>query len=517
MVDVNLKFGDLHFPHFPLPEGTNTDDHLDLLAWDGLKKKYGDPLPEEVLHRAQHELRVVKEMGYPEYFLVVSDLVQWAKSNNIRVGWGRGSAAGSILSYALGITNLDPLKFGLMFERFLVEGRKSMPDIDLDFDDRHRDKVINYAREKYGDDKVAHICTFNKTGARQSIRDAARALAYDFIGGDKVAKLVPAPVLGVAKSLSECMETPEFRQMYDSDDDSKLIIDTAFGLEGLIRQTGMHAAGVVISREPLTDYLPIMKKGVDNPVITQWDMGRVEQCGLLKIDFLGLRNLGVIDECIKLVKKNRDVLIDVDKIPLDDYKTYQELCKGNAIGVFQLESTGMRELMVQLQPQDVQDIMALISLYRPGPMGSGMDKLYISRKHSKSSIQYDHPNLEKVLGPSLGIMLYQEDVLGVARELAGFSTAEADDLRKVIGKKLMDKIALFRGEFVKGCMEKSDISEDKANKIYSDIEYFGGYGFNRSCCAAQAYSTAAFRATWRMIEAERSSLPLAANDGADWV
>jgi DNA polymerase III subunit alpha len=499
MVDVNLKFGDLHFPHFPLPEGTNTDDHLDLLAWDGLKKKYGDPLPEEVLHRAQHELRVVKEMGYPEYFLVVSDLVQWAKSNNIRVGWGRGSAAGSILSYALGITNLDPLKFGLMFERFLVEGRKSMPDIDLDFDDRHRDKVINYAREKYGDDKVAHICTFNKTGARQSIRDAARALAYDFIGGDKVAKLVPAPVLGVAKSLSECMETPEFRQMYDSDDDSKLIIDTAFGLEGLIRQTGMHAAGVVISREPLTDYLPIMKKGVDNPVITQWDMGRVEQCGLLKIDFLGLRNLGVIDECIKLVNKNRGILIDVDKIPLDDYKTYQELCKGNAIGVFQLESTGMRELMVQLQPQDVQDIMALISLYRPGPMGSGMDKLYISRKHSKSSIQYDHPNLEKVLGPSLGIMLYQEDVLGVARELAGFSTAEADDLRKVIGKKLMDKIALFRGEFVKGCMEKSDISEDKANKIYSDIEYFGGYGFNRAHAASYAmisYITAYLKANY---------------------
>jgi len=499
MIDVNLKFGELYFPHFPLPDKTNTNDYLDSLAWEGLKKKYGDPLPDEVLARAQHELRVVKDMGYPEYFLVVSDLVQWAKSNDIRVGWGRGSAAGSILSYALGITNLDPLKFGLMFERFLVEGRKSMPDIDLDFDDRFRDKVINYAREKYGDDKVAHICTFNKTGARQSIRDAARALAYDFIGGDKVAKLVPAPVLGVAKSLSECMETPEFKDLYESDDDAKLIVDAAFGLEGLIRQTGMHAAGVVISREPLTEYLPIMKKGADSPVITQWDMGRVEQCGLLKIDFLGLRNLGVIDHCIKLIHKNKDVLIDVDKIPLDDYKTYQELCKGNAIGVFQLESTGMRELMVQLQPQTVQDIMALISLYRPGPMGSGMDKLYISRKHSRSSIEYDHPNLEKVLGPSLGIMLYQEDVLGVARELAGFSTAEADDLRKVIGKKLMDKIALFRGKFVKGCMENSSISEDKANKIYSDIEYFGGYGFNRAHAASYAmisYITAYLKANY---------------------
>jgi len=486
MVNVNLKFGELYFPHFPLPENKKTDDYLDELAWEGLKKKYGDPLPEEVLARANHELRVVKEMGYPEYFLVVSDLVQWAKANDIRVGWGRGSAAGSILSYALGITNLDPLKFGLLFERFLVEGRKSMPDIDLDFDDRHRDKVIDYARNKYGDDRVAHICTFNKTGARQSIRDAARALAYDFAGGDKVAKLVPAPVLGVSKTLSECMEVKDFSELYEKDEDAKQIVDAAFGLEGLIRQTGMHAAGVVISRDPLTEYLPIMQKGVDNPVITQWDMGRVEQCGLLKIDFLGLRNLGVIDYCIKLVQKTRGVHIDVDEIPLNDYKTFNELCRGNAIGVFQLESTGMRELMVQLQPQTVEDIMALISLYRPGPMGSGMDKLYISRKHARTSIEYDHPNLEKVLGPSLGIMLYQEDVLGVARELAGFSSAEADDLRKVIGKKLMDKIALFRDKFVKGCIKKSNLSEEKANKIYSDIEYFGGYGFNRAHAASYA-------------------------------
>jgi len=486
MVSVDLNFGELYFPQFPIPTQENTNEYLERLAWDGLKNKYGDPLPKEVLDRANHELKVVKDMGYPEYFLVVSDLVQWAKNNQIRVGWGRGSAAGSILSYALGITNLDPLKFGLLFERFLVEGRKSMPDIDLDFDDRYRDQVIEYARKKYGSDKVAHICTFNKTGARQSIRDAARALAYDFTGGDKVAKLVPAPVLGVSKTLQECMEVAEFKALYQADSDAKLIVDTAFGLEGLIRQTGMHAAGVVISRGPLTDYLPIMQKGVDNPVITQWDMGRVEQCGLLKIDFLGLRNLGVIDSCIKLVKKTRGVDINVDSIPLSDYKTFNELCKGGSIGVFQLESPGMRELMVQLQPQNVEDIMALISLYRPGPMGSGMDRLYISRKHARSAIDYDHPKLEKVLGPSLGIMLYQEDVLGVARELAGFSSAEADDLRKVIGKKLMDKIALFREKFVKGCVQHSGMSSEKANKIYSDIEYFGGYGFNRAHAASYA-------------------------------
>jgi DNA polymerase-3 subunit alpha len=500
MVDVDLNFGEIHFPNFPVPTQEPSIEYFERLAWDGLKRKYGDPLPEHILERAKHELRVVKDMGFPEYFLVVSDLVRWAKSNDIRVGWGRGSAAGSVLSYAFDITNLDPIRFGLMFERFLVEGRKSMPDIDLDFDDRHRDKVIEYARQKYGNDRVAHICTFNRTGARQSIRDAARALGYDFISGDKVAKLVPPPVLGVSKTLSECMQVSDFVKLYETDSDSKTIIDTAFGLEGLVRQTGVHAAGIVISKGPLVDYLPIMRKGEDNPVITQWDMGRVEQCGLLKIDFLGLRNLGVIDKCVKLVKKHRKIDLDIDKIPLDDKSTYNELCKGNAIGVFQLESSGMRELMVQLQPQNIEDIMALISLYRPGPMGSGMDKLYIDRKHGRSKIEYDHPNLEKVLGPSLGIMLYQEDVLGVSRELAGFSSAEADDLRKVIGKKLMDKIALFREKFVDGCQRNSGLSAEKANKIYSDIEYFGGYGFNRAHAASYAmisYITAYLKTNYR--------------------
>ena len=361
-----------------------------------------------------------------------------------------------------------------------------MPDIDLDFDDRYRDKVIDYARTKYGDDRVAHICTFNKAGAKQSIRDAARALGYDFTAGDKVSKLVPPPVLGVAKNLNECMQVTEFKSEYDSNEDSKKIVDTAFGLEGLVRQTGVHAAGIVISRGPLTDYLPIMKKGVGNPIITQWDMGRVEQCGLLKIDFLGLRNLGVIDQCISLVKKNLDINIDLDDIPLDDQKTFDELCKGNAIGVFQLESSGMRQLMVQLQPQTIKEIMALISLYRPGPMGSGMDKLYINRKHGRIPIDYEHPKMKDALEESLGIMLYQEDVLAVAKDLAGFTVPEADDLRKVIGKKQMDKIPKIRKNFVEGCLSNVDITEEKANKIFSDIEYFGGYGFNRAHAASYA-------------------------------
>ena len=499
MVDLDLSFGNIYFPNFPIPTEESSIEYFERLAWEGLKKRYGDPLPSEIISRAEHEIRVVKEMGFPEYFLVVSDLVNWAKNNDIRVGWGRGSAAGSVLSYAFNITNLDPIKFGLMFERFLVEGRKSMPDIDLDFDDRYRDEVINYAREKYGHDHVAHICTFNRTGARQSIRDAARALGYDFATGDSVAKLVPPPVLGISKNLKECMEVEEFNLLYNKNEDSRKIVDTAFGLEGLVRQTGIHAAGVVISRDALTEYLPVMQKGVDNPVVTQWDMGRVEQCGLLKIDFLGLRNLGIIDQCIKLIDRHHDIQVDVETIPLNDEKTFDELCKGNSMGVFQLESSSMKEMMIALQPRTIEEIMALISLHRPGPMGSGMDKQYIDRKHGRSSVKYDHPRLEKVLSSSLGIMLYQEDVLAVSRELAGFSSAEADDLRKVIGKKLMDKIANMRQKFVDGCRSHSEIDEKLSNKIFSDIEYFGGYGFNRAHAASYAmisYITAYLKANY---------------------
>ena len=486
MIDLKLDFGDIHFPNFPIPTKESSTEYFERLAWDGLRQKYGQNLPQNIVDRAQHEIRVVKEMGFPEYFLVVSDLVRWAKSNDITVGWGRGSAAGSILSYAFGITNLDPIKFGLLFERFLVEGRKSMPDIDLDFDDRHRDKVIEYARQKYGEDKVAHICTFNRTGAKQSIRDAARALGLDYASGDRIAKLVPPPVLGVSKNLNDCMQVTEFSAAYSTEENSKLIIDTAFGLEGVVRQTGIHAAGIVISKEPLIEYLPVMKKGADNPLVTQWDMGRVEQCGLLKIDFLGLRNLGVIDQCIKTVEKRTGQKIILDDLPLDDENTYKELCKGNAMGVFQLESAGMRELMIQMQPRSIQDIMALISLYRPGPMGSGMDKLYIDRKNGKAKISYVHEKMEEALGSSLGIMLYQEDVLAVARSLAGFSASEADDLRKVIGKKQMDKIAKIRKSFVTGCIENSGLTKSIADKIFSDIEFFGGYGFNRAHAASYA-------------------------------
>jgi len=501
MIDVNLSFGEIHFPHFPIPTKETSTEYFERLAWEGLVSRYGSPLPQHIIDRANHEIRVVEEMGFSEYFLVVSDLVRWAKDNGIRVGWGRGSAAGSVLSYAFDITNLDPIRFGLMFERFLVEGRKSMPDIDLDFDDRYRDQVIEYARSKYGDDKVAHICTFNRTGARQSLRDSARALGYEFASGDRIARLVPPPVLGLSRNLKECMDVTEFKAEYNLNSDSKLIVDTAIGLEGLVRQTGIHAAGVVISKGPLTDYLPVMKKGLDAPLVTQWDMGRVEQCGLLKIDFLGLRNLGVIDSCLKLIKKTRKEDIDIELISLEDQKTFDELCKGNSVGVFQLESSSMRQMMVGLQPKSIEEIMALISLHRPGPMGSGMDREYIDRKHGRSIVRYEHPKLKSVLEASLGIMLYQEDVLAVSRELAGFSSAEADDLRKVIGKKQMEKIALMRSIFVQGCIKTSGIGEQLANKIFSDIEYFAGYGFNRAHAASYAmisYTTAYLKANYTL-------------------
>lgn len=481
MVDVKLPLGELHFPAYPLDAGEPLNDYFEKHAWIGLKKRYGDPLPEEVVQRANHELGVVKRMGFQSYYLVVADIVNWAKDNGIRVGYGRGSAAGSILSYAFGITGLDPLRFGLLFERFLVEGRKSMPDIDLDFDDRYRDKVIDYVRNKYGTDRVANICTFSTIGARQAIRDAARVLGYDYQVGDRIAKAVPIPVLGVAKTLEESLNTPEFRSEYETEE-GKTIIDAARGLEGVVRQHSIHAAGVVIAPGPIVDYVPIMKRE-GQPAVTQWEMRAVEKLGLLKIDFLALRNLGVIDMALSNIKKRRDLDLDLNAISLDDPSVYQQLKVGASIGTFQMEGSGMREMMLSLQPNSIEDIMALISLYRPGPMGSKMDELYIARKHGKERIKSLHPKLDQILEATYQIMLYQEDVLAVARHLAGFSAGEADDLRKAIGKKEMDKIGLFREKFVQGCDEAD---ESLANTIYSQIEYFGGYGFNRAHAASYA-------------------------------
>jgi DNA polymerase-3 subunit alpha len=333
---------------------------------------------------------------------------------------------------------------------------------------------------------VAHICTFGTVGARSAIRDTTRVLGYEYKVGDDLAKLVPPDVLGVAKSLDEALKSPEMLKKYESDPDAKIIIDTAKGIEGIHRQTGIHAAGVVISRKPLIEYIPVMQKGENAPVVTQWDMNRVEQNGLLKIDFLGLRNLGVVDMAEKLINERHGTSVDCYNLPLDDEGVYKYLSKGNSMGIFQVESRGMRDMMLSMRPDRIEDIMGLISLYRPGPLGSGMDKIYIDRKHGRKNSQVPHPKLEDVLQKSRGVMLYQEDVINVSRVLANFSASEADDLRKVIGKKQMDKVHLFRDKFVDGCKKHSDVDSSLANKIYSDIEYFAGYGFNKAHAASYA-------------------------------
>lgn len=477
-VELELDYGELYFPDFDIPGGEDINTYLPRLVEAGLKERYGDPLPTEVMERYHYEMGVVARMGFQSYFLVVADIVNWARSQKIRVGFGRGSAAGSILSYALRITNLDPLRFGLNFDRFLVEGRKSMPDIDLDFDDRYRDQVIDYARQKYGTEKVANIATFTTLGSRSSIRDAGRVLGYDVALTDRLSKLVPPPVLGVSKSIEESLLAPEMAKAYQTEPAAKEIIDIAKGLEGIFRQPGIHAAGIVISRTAMTDYIPVMRMGDKGPVVTQWSYGRVEEIGLLKIDFLGLRNLGVVDRAVALIKDRHGLDIDLDNnFPLDDPLVFQKLQEGLSMGIFQIEGEGMKTMMNALRPDSIDDLMALVALYRPGPLGAHLDKLYIDRKHGKEIVTYDHPALQIILGHRYGTMLYQEDVLLVARQLAGFSVGEADDLRKAIGKKQMDKIGFLRTKFVEGCAATHNVDPSVANKIYSNIEFFGGYGF----------------------------------------
>lgn len=480
MIEVDLKFGELYFPGYPdTPKDKTIDQHLEDLVWAGCFKKYGKDPEATVVERVKHELGVVQRMGFQEYFLVVADIVNWAKNQGYRMGPGRGSAAGSILSYCLNITTLEPLKYGLMFERFLIEGRNNPPDIDLDIDDRHREDIINYVRDKYGSDHVANICTFSRLQAKSAIRDCARVLDHAYSVGDEICKRVPQPVLGITKSIKESLEqSPEFKELYDTDEASQEVIDAAKSIEGVYRQTGIHAAGVVVSREPVVNYAPVMQKGEKTPVVLQWDDDGAEKVGLLKIDFLGLRNLSVIDKCLKNIRDRHGLDINVESLPMDDPLVYRELCKGNAIGCFQIESSGIKSLLIEMQPSNFNDIAALIALYRPGPMGSGMHKMYVNRKHGRQAIDYPHPILKEYLKDVYGILLYQENVIKTAQVLAGFSVSEADTLRSVIGKKKLDEVSKYREKFVQGCVDTNNVRPELANRIYSQIEYFAGYSFN---------------------------------------
>jgi DNA polymerase-3 subunit alpha len=484
---VTMELGRILLPKFPTPEDRDAFDYLVELCEKGLQKRY-DKVTTELQDRLKYELRTIKEMGFADYFLIVWDFITFAKRNGIGVGPGRGSAAGSLAAYCLEITDVDPIQYGLLFERFLNPGRKSMPDMDIDFSVHGRDRVINYVAEKYGRDRVAQIITFGTMMARAAVRDAGRVLDIPYGSVDRIAKLIPE---GPKVYLDDCLKPgAELKKAYDEDEIARQIVDLAKPLEGLVRQDSIHAAGVVIGDRPLTDYVPLQQKGADQEVVTQFAMGDVEALGLLKIDFLGLRNLDVIDKAEDLVG------VDLAQIPLDDAKTYQMLARGDSVGVFQFEGSGMREALRQVKPTQFEDLIALVALYRPGPMG--YIPVYGKRKAGGEQVQYADPRLEPITGPTYGICIYQEQYMEIAKQLAGFTPAEADDLRKAIGKKIHSLMASLKDKFLEGCA-KNGVTPAVANQLWKDMEQAQDYSFNKShaaCYALIAYRTAYLKAHW---------------------
>ena len=484
--NVELELGKILLPSFPVPEGRDAFEFLVELCEKGLHKRYDQVTP-ELQERLRFELKTIKEMGFADYFLIVWDFIAFAKRNGISVGPGRGSAAGSLAAYCLDITDVDPIRYGLLFERMLNPGRKSMPDMDIDFAVAGRDRVINYVAEKYGRDRVAQIITFGTMMARAAVRDAGRVLEIPYGAVDKIAKLIPE---GPKVYLDDCLKPgSELKQAYDGDALVREIVDLAKPLEGLVRQDSIHAAGVVISDRPLTDVVPLQQKGADQEVVTQFAMNDVDAIGLLKIDFLGLRNLDVIDKAVELVGG-----IDIGKIPLDDPETYAMLQRGDATGVFQFESSGMREALRQVKPTEFEDLIALVALYRPGPMS--YIPVYARRKAGQEAVTFSDPRLEPITGLTYGICIYQEQYMEIAKNLAGFTPAEADDLRKAIGKKIHELMASLKDKFLEGCAANT-VTPAVANQLWKDMEQAQDYSFNKShaaCYALIAYRTAWLRA-----------------------
>jgi DNA polymerase-3 subunit alpha len=485
--NVTMELGRILLPKFPVPDGRHAFDYLVELCEKGLQKRYGT-VTSELQDRLKFELKTIKEMGFADYFLIVWDFIAFAKRNGIGVGPGRGSAAGSLAAYCLEITDVDPMQYGLLFERFLNPGRKSMPDMDLDFSVRGRDQVINYVADKYGRDRVAQIITFGTMMARAAVRDAGRVLDIPYGTVDRIAKLIPE---GPKVYLDDCLKPgAELKKSYDEDEVTRQIVDLAKPLEGLVRQDSIHAAGVVIGDRPLTDYVPLQQKGPDQEVVTQFAMGDVEALGLLKIDFLGLRNLDVIDKAEELTG------VDIAQIPLDDAKTYQMLARGESVGVFQFEGSGMREALRQVKPTQFEDLIALVALYRPGPMG--YIPVYGKRKAGQEQVSFPDERLKPITGPTYGICIYQEQYMEIAKQLAGFSPAEADDLRKAIGKKIHTLMASLKDKFLEGCASNR-VTPAVANQLWKDMEQAQDYSFNKShaaCYALIAYRTAYLKAHW---------------------
>ena len=478
-------------PVFPVPEGESEESWLVKEVEIGLNRRYKGQIPDDVRKQAEYEVGVVMQMGFPGYFLVVADLVRYAKETGIRVGPGRGSAAGAMIAYALGITELDPIRHGLLFERFLNPERISMPDIDIDFDERRRSDMIRYATATYGEERVAQIITYGSIKAKAAIKDSARVLGYPYALGDRITKAMPPSVMGKDISLagvfdpkdSRYSEAAEFRNLYEGDPDTKRIVDTARGLEGLKRQPGVHAAGVILCREPLIDVIPVWRREQDGAVITQFDMGACESLGLLKMDFLGLRNLTVLDDCLRNIASNRGETIVLEDLPLEDAATYALLTSGDTLGVFQLDGGPMRALLRSMQPDNFEDISAVLALYRPGPMGANAHNDYADRKNGRKPVVPIHPELEEplaeILGDTYGLIVYQEQVMAIAQKLAGYSLGNADLLRRAMGKK---KKEILEKEFVpfSDGMRANGYSQPAITTLWEILVPFSDYAFNKA-------------------------------------
>ena len=489
--NVTLREGENLLPQFDVPAGQTEDSWLRALSHEGLKKRLGDRATPEHVTRLDYELDVMIKMGFPGYFLVVADLCSHAREVGIRVGPGRGSAAGSLVAYALGITGLDPIEHGLLFERFLNPERISMPDIDLDFDERRRSEMIRYATQKYGDDRVAQIITYGTIKSKQALKDATRVLGYPYVIGEKLTKALPPSVMGKDITLSGVFdkddsrhgEAGEFRALYESDVDSKRVVDLARGLEGLKRQWGVHAAGVILSREPLLDVIPIHRREADGAIITQFDMGACEATGLLKMDFLGLRNLSVLDDALENIKLNLGIDVVLEDLPLSDAKTFELLGRGDTLGVFQLDGGPMRALLRSMSPDSFADISAVIALYRPGPMGENAHNNYADRKNGRKPVEAIHPELREpladILGDTYGLIVYQEQVMAIAQKVAGFSLGRADLLRKAMGKKNKEILDKEYIPFEAG-MKANGFGDAAIKRLWEVLIPFSDYAFNRA-------------------------------------
>jgi DNA polymerase-3 subunit alpha len=481
--NVEFILGKSLLPRYEIETGESPDDFLTKLAATGLDRKFGGSPPEAYWARLTHELEVIRKMGYASYFLIVWDFISFARSKGIPVGPGRGSAAGSLVSYAIGITEIDPIRYNLLFERFLNPERISMPDIDVDFCQDRRSEVISYVSEKYGKDRVAQIITFGTMAAKAAIRDVGRAMDMPYAEVDRIAKLVPNTL---KITIGDAIKAePQLKELYETNAEVKELLNVAMRLEGLNRHASTHAAGVIIAPVPLTDYTPLYKSPSDESIMTQFDMGSAEAIGLLKFDFLGLKTLTVIEKTLSLIKQGgREV--SLQDIPLDDGTTYELLSSGQTTGIFQLESAGMKDILVKMCPSRFEDLIALVALYRPGPIGSGMIDDFIKRKKGKTPVRYDLPQLKEILDETYGVILYQEQVMRIANKLASFSLGQADILRKAMGKKNPEAMAKQKENFIKGAVGNG-IAEKKASKIFDLMEMFAEYGFNKSHSAAYAY------------------------------